>query len=97
MKQKLQLAVLTVAFALCSCAINRPSIVTEEHGTNGVVTIRRTHSLTMALWPATSEIAKQKLGNAKGHSIGTYDLEQKSDTNLLAALEVLKAIVSKIP
>lgn len=98
MKKLIQSAFLTIAFALSGCAFNRPSIVTiETNPTNGIVSLKRTHALTLALWPATADIAKQKLSNGKTHSIGIYDMDlQTGSTNLIELLKVLDSIAGKI-
>ena len=82
---------------LCGCAFNKPFVLTQETSTNGVVTLKRTSSVTFALWPATSLLERQKLGNGKTQSIGTDGLEQSGGgTNLVEALKALDSILSRI-
>ena len=82
---------------LCGCAVNRVTLRTEETGTNGVTTVRITRSSTWALWPATSDLHKQRVTNLRGHGVGTEELHQETGgTNVVAALHALDSILSKI-
>jgi Flp pilus assembly protein TadG len=82
---------------VAGCAYNRPVIRTETHGTNGVVTVSETSARTFALWPATSDLANQKLANGRTQSIGTAGLEQSGGaTNVVEALRALDSILGKI-
>jgi hypothetical protein len=49
------------------------------------------------LWPATSELARQRISNGKTQSIGTEGLNQDGGgTNVTDALRSLDSILSKI-
>jgi len=91
------LAVSSASVLFSGCAFNKPLVITEERGTNGIVTIKRTSSITFALWPATSLLERQKLGNGRTQSIGTDGLEQQGGgTNMVEALKALDSILGKI-
>lgn len=88
---------LSALVLLSGCAFNKPLVLTQETSTNGIVTIKRTSSVTFALWPATSLLERQKLGNGRTQSIGTDGLEQQGGgTNIVEALKALDSILSKI-
>lgn len=51
-----------------------------------------------ALWPATQQIGKSRVSNGKTQSIGLTDVEQQSGgSNVVAALQSIEKIISKIP
>lgn len=95
MKKLLCLSALTLAIA--GCAVHRPLLLTETQGTNGVVTKQRLSMATWALWPATTEIAKQKASVGKTLSLGVEGLrEDGGGTNMTEALKHLDSILGKI-
>ena len=95
------LVVILAAFSClitAGCAYNRPVLRSETRSTNGVVTVAETSVRTFALWPATSELVKQRVSNgAKSQSVGTEGLDQQGGgTNLVEALKALDSILGKI-
>ena len=84
--------------ALCGCAFNRPNYTeTIWNATNGTTTMRRLIVPTWALWPATSELGKQRVSVGKTISVGTSQLEQDSGgTNMVEALRAIDSILGKI-
>lgn len=93
-------ALLVVGLGLLvgGCSINNPKFYSETRGTNGVVEIRRLSVPTMALWPATTDLAKQKAGlSTKTFSLGTDGLQADGGgTNMVEALRSLDSILGKI-
>lgn len=91
------LAVAT-AVLLTGCTINNPKFYSETRSTNGTVEIRRLSIPTVALWPATTDLAKQKAGlSAKSFSLGTEGLrEETGSTNVVEALRSIDSILSRI-
>lgn len=84
--------------ALSGCAMNNPKFVVETHSTNGVVEIRKLSVPTFAIWPATTDLAKQRatLGQ-KSFSLGTDGLKEESGgTNMVEALKALDSILGKM-
>ena len=65
--------------------------------TNTVATDREASAKTFALWPATSELGKQRLTAGKTLSIGTEGLEEHAGlgTNDTQALRDIRAILGK--
>jgi len=92
---------------ICSgCAYNRPVLIetTTVHNTNGVITVtdRKLTMRSYVLWPASSELGKQKASLGKTLTVGTEGLGQESNsTNALAMVqgvaEIFKAIASMKP
>ena len=78
--------------------MNNPKFISETHSTNGVVEIRRLSVPTIAIWPATSEMAKQKASlSQKTFTLGTEGLkEEGGGTNMVEALKMLDSILGKV-
>ena len=78
--------------------MNNPKFVSETHSTNGVVEIRKLSVPTFAIWPATTELAKQKASlSAKSFTLGTEGLkEEGGGTNMIEALKALDSILGKV-
>ena len=95
MKQSLPLI---LAIALVGCALNRPALRSERRETNGVVTVTESKLTSFALWPATQQIASQRLSNThSGQGIGQKELGQEGGgTNVIEALKALDSILGKI-
>lgn len=93
------LALAVIAFlGLTGCAMNNPKFISETHSTNGVVEIRKLSVPTFAIWPATTDLAKQRatLGQ-KSFSLGTDGLKEESGgTNMVEALKALDSILGKV-
>jgi hypothetical protein len=94
----LVLSGLAVANLIVGCAFNRPHLVEESTGTNGVHLRRELIVPTWALWPATTDLAKQKVSLTKGgFSVGTEGLaEQSGGTNVVEALKSIDSILGKV-
>lgn len=92
------LLAIAAAVLLTGCSINNPKFYSETRSTNGTVEIRRLSIPTMALWPATTDLAKQKAGlTAKSFSLGTEGLrEETGSTNVVEALRALDSILGRI-
>lgn len=91
------IAVITIAL-LTGCALNRPYIKekTTTTATNGVVTVsdRMLKVTTFALWPADTEVTKQKASAGRTLSTGVEDVTAKGGgTNLVTALSELRQIM----
>lgn len=92
-----KLLCLSLLIASGGCAVHRPLLLTETQGTNGVVTKQRLSMATWALWPATTEIARQKASVGKTLSLGVEGLrEDGGGTNMTDALKYLDSILGKI-
>ncbi len=86
---------------LCSiavgCAINRPVITETVTGTNGVTTTRTLKVTSMAVWPATTSLERQKVTIGKTLSVGTDGLTQEGGgTNVVETLRALDSILGKV-
>lgn len=92
------LVLLSALVLLPGCAFNRPVLTRDEIGTNGLVVARTRLSISSyALWPATSQLAKQKASLGKTMSVGTDALEQQgAGTNLTESLKALKDLVQSL-
>ncbi len=97
----LLLAVAGLALVAAGCAFNRP-LLTERVSviTNGVVTVVSERSLritSLALWPATQQIEKQRASLGKTLGVGMVNVDQDSGgTNVVAALQAIEGIVRQI-
>lgn len=80
-------------FVFHGCAFNRPYMSTE--GTNGTRQI--TKATTFALWPASTEVSKQRVSSGKTQSIGQEGLDQQSglSTNDAAGLDSIRRILGR--
>lgn len=99
MQRFLQLFILALFVGFVSgCAFNRPNYSeTIINPTNGVTTIRRLSVPTWALWPATTELGKQRVSIGKTISVGTFQLtEDGGATNMVEALKAIDSILGKI-
>jgi hypothetical protein len=89
-----RLGITLAALLLAGCAWNRPTLRTEERGTNGMVRIQETRITSFALWPATSELAHQKASNGRTQTIGTDGLAQEGGgTNLVEGLKEVRGLI----
>ena len=78
------------------CAVNRPEFLERTTGTNGLVTERRLTVATWSLWPASTDLAKQRASLGKTMTLGTSDLGQDGGgTNMVEALRALDSILGK--
>lgn len=83
---------------LTGCAINRPFIQEKITAKDGTVTVRTVKLTTIATWPATQEISKQRGSLGKTLSAGTFNADQETvgGTNGVEALRVINDILGKI-
>ena len=82
---------------LCGCAFNRPNYTRTTVTTNGVMTVEKLSVPTWALWPATTELGKQRVSIGKTISIGTFQLNEDSGgTNVVEALRAIDSILGKL-
>lgn len=91
-------AVLFLAAILApGCAMQRPYISGRTESTNGVIQSRTVKSTAIALWPATSELAKGRMSAGKTLSVGVEGqaLESGSGTNDVEVLRNLRAILGR--
>ena len=89
-----KLLCLSCLLVLSGCAMHHPRLMTETRTTNGVVTIQQLSVSTWALWPATTEIAKQKASVGKTLSLGVEGLREESGgTNVAGALRELRELI----
>lgn len=97
MKALVLLTFLTALALVTGCALNRPLVRETTTGTNGLVTERTMKATTLALWPATTEVAKQRLSAGKTLSIGSEGISETAGatTNDVAILNALRAILGK--
>jgi hypothetical protein len=79
------------------CAMQRPYISERTETTNGVIQSRTVKSTAVALWPATSELAKGRLSAGKTLSVGVdgQALESGAGTNDVEVLRNLRAILGR--
>ena len=77
------------------CARAPVDITTRRTETNGVVSEYTLKSRPMAIWPATTEITRQRIANTPhGQSLGTEGLsEQGGGTNMVNALHELNTFL----
>lgn len=88
---------LALATAFTGCALNRPSFRIQTTSTNGTVTVQEMRLTSLAFWPATIDLAKQKAGMGKTWSLGTEGLkEETGGTNLSATLDSLTRLLQTI-
>lgn len=97
MKTTFKLCLFLVALAFAGCAFNSPKFREETHGTNGVSTVRTLSVPTWALWPATTDLAKQRANLGKTFSLGTEGLrEETGSTNIADTVRALSGLVEKL-
>ena len=91
------LAALLFVVGVIGCALNRPYIRESITATNGVVTERTMKATTLALWPATTEVAKQRLTAGKTLGIGSEGVSETAGatTNDVQILNGIRAILGK--
>lgn len=94
----MKLFILILCIALCGCAFNRPNYTrTTINPTNGLVIVEKLSVPTYAIWPATTELGKQRVSIGKTISVGTTQLSEDSGgTNIVDALKALDSILGKI-
>ncbi len=87
-----------LALLLCAgCAFYRPSLHSEVRATNGVVTVLELKTPIWALWPATTELSKQKATVGKTLALGTEGLrEEGGGTNMVEALKQINELLGKL-
>jgi hypothetical protein len=86
-----------VAWFGAGCAVNRPEFLERTTGTNGVTSERRLTVSTWSLWPASTDLAKQKASLGKTFTLGTSELGQDSGgTNVVETLRALDSILGKV-
>ena len=94
------LAAALVAFSAwfgTGCAVNRPEFIERTTGTNGVTSERRLTVSTWSLWPASTDLAKQKANLGRTFTLGTSELGQDSGgTNVVDALREINGILGKL-
>lgn len=92
-----KLAALCSLLTACGCALNRPLVRETTTGTNGVVTERTMKATTLALWPATTEVAKQRVSAGKTLAIGSEGVSETTSatTNDVQVLNALRAILGR--
>lgn len=85
------------AFILAGCAYNRPLFSEQVVTTNGIITKRSLSVRTFALWPATTQLEKQRASLGKTMSLGTTGLSEDSGgTNIAATIEALTKLLQTI-
>ena len=92
---------LAALIALTGCALNRPYITEETTTTqtNGVAsTSKRLLKLTsFAMWPAETDVSKQKASAGKTLSTGVEEIRASGGgTNVVATLRELKEIMQMV-
>lgn len=89
---------LVVAMALLAgCAWNRPLYTETSTTTNGTVTVKRLSVATIAIWPATTSLEKQRVSIGKTMSVGTTALSEDSgSTNIAVTLEALTKLLQTL-
>lgn len=101
MKTKLLLIAALVGLAtllfMPGCAVYSVNLETENRMTNGVVQMQRLKARPLAVWPATTEIARQKISVGKTLTLGVDGLrEDGGGTNLVQGLRELGNILDKL-
>lgn len=93
MKRRYAQLFLLPALCLSSCAYNNPRFT--EVTTNG--TVRTLSVRTFAIWPATTQIEKQRASLGKTFSLGQSGInEDGGSTNLAATLDALTRLLQQI-
>ena len=83
--------------ALSGCSMNRPFLSTSITKPDGTVEKQELKLTTFALWPATTDLAKQRATLGKTLSVGTEGLrEEGGGTNMVEALKALDSILGKV-
>jgi len=82
---------------VAGCAVNRPEFRETVVTADGASTERRLTVATWSLWPASTDLAKQKASLGKTFTLGTSELGQDSGgTNVVETLRALDSILGKI-
>jgi hypothetical protein len=82
---------------VAGCAVNRPEFRETVVAADGASTERRLTVATWSLWPASTDLAKQKASLGKTMTLGTSDLGQDGGgTNVVETLRALDSILGKI-
>lgn len=79
------------------CAMNRPYMLTESTSTNGAAVRNISKATTLAIWPATSEVMKQRISNGKTQSIGQEGIVESAQlsTNDSRVISDIRAILGR--
>lgn len=104
MKTKIAVSVLwiialvaCIAAFLTGCSINNPKFVREIHHTNGVVEIERMSVPSIAAWPATVDLAKQRASLGKTFTLGTDGLrEETGSTNVSETIREMRLFIQSL-
>ncbi len=97
MKHRFILLTLVIVNLLCGCAFNRPNYTRTTYSTNGIMTVEKLSVPTYAIWPATTELGKQRVSIGKTISVGTSGLsEDGGSTNIAEAFKALADLVRAV-
>ena len=83
---------------MSGCSWNRPVLRSETHHPDGTVEIRVMKIATFAIWPAETDLAKQRATlSDKSFLVGTEGLKESGGgTNMVEALKALDSILGKV-
>lgn len=88
---------LLLALLAAGCAVNRPEFRETVVAADGSSTERRLTVSTWSLWPASTDLAKQRASLGKTMTLGTSDLGQEGGgTNVVETLRALDSILGKL-
>ena len=94
---KTLLSLLILALLSSACVVSRPLAIETTVGTNGVQVTRRLSLTTVAIWPATTTVEKQRASLGKTLSLGQVNLsEDTGGTNVVEALRAIDSILGKV-
>lgn len=79
---------------LCGCAINVHRFSEKTEHPNGDVVTRTLVVKTLAGWPATASIEKQRTSLGKTFSVGTTGITEDSSGGTNGVVEALKSLDS---
>jgi hypothetical protein len=95
--KRLSLLPVLLALVALGCAVNRPEFRETIVTADGASTERRLTVATWSLWPASTDLAKQKASLGKTFTLGTSELGQDGGgTNVIETLRALDSILGKI-
>jgi len=88
---------LCVCALIAGCALQRPYIHERTETTNGVVQLRTMKATSVAIWPATAELAKGRLSAGKTLAIGVdgETTTAGATTNDVEVLKNLRGILGR--
>ena len=88
---------LCVCCLFTGCALQRPYIHERTESTNGIVQLRTMKATSVALWPATAELAKGRLSAGKTLAIGVdgETTTAGATTNDVEVLKNLRGILGR--